>query len=63
MRVGEGKEVRRMENNIFNDLNDLAIPIQKFIEKNYNPHCAVVITVDNAKVISVELSTPLPKCE
>lgn len=40
-------------------LEELAQPIKDILNAEYNPHCAVVITVDSVKVVSVELSTPL----
>ncbi len=40
-------------------LEELAQQIKDILNAEYNPHCAVVITVDSAKVVSVEFSTPL----
>ena len=43
----------------FSELNNLALSVKEFLNKYYNHHSAVVITMDDAKVISVELKTPL----
>ena len=43
----------------FSELNNLALSVKEFLNKYYNQHSAVVITMDDAKVISVELKTPL----
>lgn len=40
-------------------LEELAQQIKDILNAEYNPHCAVVITVDSVKVVSVEHSTPL----
>ena len=42
-------------------LLELAKPLQKFLDDNYHHNCAVVITLDNAKVVEVQESTPLPQ--
>ena len=44
-------------------LLELAKPIQEFLNENYHQHCAVVVTLDNAKVVEVQISTPLENRE
>ena len=40
-------------------LKEMAEPIKKFLETQYNQHCVVIITTDGVKVLSTEISTPL----
>lgn len=42
-------------------LLELAKPLQEFLSENYHHHCAVVVTLDSAKVVEVQISTPLPE--
>lgn len=42
------------------ELNNLVLPLKKFLEDNYDYHSAIVITSEDVKIISVELSSPLP---
>lgn len=42
-----------------NDLAKLAEPIQRFLLENYHPHSAVVITLDDVKVVETSLGIPL----
>lgn len=42
-----------------NDLAEFAEPIQRFLLENYHPHSAVVITLDDVKVIETSLGIPL----
>lgn len=42
------------------ELSELAEPIQRFLLENYHPHSAVVITLDDIKVIETSLGIPLP---
>ena len=52
------KEVLNLKSRL-DKLEELSMPLKKFLEENYCQHCAVIITVDGAKVVSVETSTPL----
>ena len=45
----------------FKELERLAKPMKEYLEKNYHPHCAVVITMDNVKVVETKMSSPLLK--
>lgn len=42
------------------ELSELAEPIQKFLLENYHPHSAVIITLDDIKVVETSLGMPLP---
>lgn len=42
------------------ELSELAEPIQRFLLENYHPHSAVVITLDDIKVVETSLGIPLP---
>lgn len=42
-----------------NKLLELAKPLQQYLDEKYHHHCAVVITLDSAKVVEVQESTPL----
>lgn len=42
------------------ELSELAEPLQKFILENYHPHSAVVVTLDDVKVVETSLGIPLP---
>lgn len=42
------------------ELSELAKPIQMFLLENYHPHSAVVITLDDVKVVETSLGIPLP---
>lgn len=44
---------------ITRDLETVAQSVKEIIDKEYSSHCAVVITADSVKVISVEFSAPL----
>lgn len=43
------------------ELEALCTPLVKFLADNYNPHCAVVITSDQIRVVGDELSIPVKK--
>jgi len=40
-------------------LEELAKQIKDILDAEYNPHCAVLITNNSVKIVSVEHSTPL----
>lgn len=40
------------------ELSELAKPIQKFLLENYHLHSAVVITLDDVKVLETALGIP-----
>lgn len=40
------------------ELGDLALPLRNWLEKNYHPHAAVVITVDGATVVEDSIHVP-----
>lgn len=56
------KEVLNLKSRL-DKLEKLSMPLKRFLEENYCQHCAVIITVDRAKVVSVETSTPLEDIE
>lgn len=42
------------------ELSKFVEPIQKFLLENYHPHGAVIITLDDIKVVETSLGIPLP---
>lgn len=48
---------------MFEKLIELAKPLQEFLNENYHHNCAVVVTLDNAKVVEVQISAPLENTE
>lgn len=49
-----------MENN---KLLEFAKPLQQYLDENYHHHCAVIVTLDSAKVVDVQESIPLSEAE
>lgn len=47
-----------MEENM-QELKNIAEPIIKFLQRNYNPHTAVIIKEDCIKVVSDEMNIPI----
>jgi hypothetical protein len=43
----------------FDELKALATPLQKWLAKNFNPHCKVEVTTDSVEVLSGEMRIPL----
>lgn len=40
-------------------LSDLAEPMRQYLLGKYHPHCAIIVTADNVKVVEVQKSVPL----
>lgn len=51
--------IRMNQKEAVKELERLAQPLRTFLLEHYNCLSAVVITADNAKVVSVEISTPI----
>ena len=43
----------------FEELKALAIPVQKWLAKNYDPHCKIEIDITGVEVVSGEMGIPL----
>jgi len=43
----------------FEELKALAIPVQKWLAKNYDPHCKIEIDITGVEVVSGEMRIPL----
>jgi hypothetical protein len=49
-----------MDTKRFNELEELAKPLQDWLIVNFDPHCRVEITYDGVNVISGLLGIPMP---
>ncbi len=41
-------------------LKELALPLQEYMLDNYHPHCMVIISYNNVKLVESITSVPLP---
>jgi len=41
------------------ELEKLARPLAEFLKKHYNPHCAIVIDFDTARIVADEMFVPI----
>ena len=39
-------------------LQQLAKPLAEYLKAHYNPHCAVIVTLDRVRIVADELSIP-----
>ena len=42
----------------FEKLAELSKPLQEYLLQNYHPHCAVVVTMDNVKIVETQMNVP-----
>ena len=47
--------------NKIQEIEKLCAPIVEYLEKNYNPHCMVIINDSHIKLVSDEISIPVSK--
>ena len=47
----------------FEKLTELSKPLQEYLLQKYHPHCAIVVTIDDVKVVETQMRIPLSSCE
>lgn len=52
-----------MNNTKIAELEKLARPLVEFLQKNYHPHCQIVIDNERVRVVEDAVSTPVYKAE
>lgn len=48
-------------NKKLDQLQELALPLKEYLEKNYDPHCEVVVSFNGVKIIREEMYLPAEK--
>lgn len=36
------------------EIQQLAEPLKKYLEENYDPHCSIVVSMDAVKIVRIE---------
>lgn len=44
--------------NKYEEVTDLALPISKLLEQNFNPYTRIEIDADQIKIVSIDIATP-----
>lgn len=49
----------KMKKKLDQQLQELALPLKEYLEKNYDPHCVAIVRCDGVKIIRDEMYIPV----
>ncbi|MEW9575827.1 hypothetical protein U9K47_10335 [Bacillus toyonensis] len=52
-----------MNKNKMDELEKLSRPLVEFLQKNYHPHCQIIIGSETIRIVEDMMSLPVPKLE